>query len=225
MRGCERSAASRSRLAIAPPSRRSCDAGDWPAFSSHASQNAASAERESETGAGRFAPGAQGLFATALAVRGLSSINAISPRSAPGPAVSNTKSPRKMSTSPSNKTYILSPFSPSRNRKSPGASCTVLLSCRNSSAGFIGQNQLLAAIERSATTAKLQLCDRRLRHLWSKFLSFVCFVVNSLCHSERLSSRSAGEGAKIACPAVALCEGLYSERIRISNRWLTNAKL
>ena len=165
MCGCERGAASLSRLAIAPPSRRSCDAGDRPEFSSHASQNAASAERESETGAGRFAPGATGVFATALAVRGLSSINAISPRSAPGPAVSNTKSPRKMSTSPSNNTYIFSPFSPSRNRKSPGASCTVLLSCRNSSAGFIGnQLRLLAAIERSATTAKLQLCDRRLRH-------------------------------------------------------------
>src|SRR4249919_1856020 len=95
-----------------------------------------------------------------------------------------------MSTSPSNNTYIVSPFSPSRNRKSPGASCTVLLSCRKSSAGFMGQNQLLAAIERSATTAKLQLCDRRRRHLRSKFLSFACFVVNSLCHSERLPRRS-----------------------------------
>ena len=63
-----------------------------------------------------------------------------------------------------------SPFSPSRNRKSPGASCTVLLSCRNSSAGFMGQNQLLAAIERSATTAKLQLCDRRLRHSLKQIL-------------------------------------------------------
>ena len=39
----------------------------------------------------------------------------------------------------------------------------MLLSCRKSSAGFMGQNQLLAAIETSATTAKLQLCDRRLR--------------------------------------------------------------
>src|SRR5437764_1483971 len=44
------------RLPIAPPLRHSCDAGDRPIFSSHASQNAALAERESETGACRFAP-------------------------------------------------------------------------------------------------------------------------------------------------------------------------
>src|SRR6516162_7384631 len=41
---------------IGPPSRRSCDAADRPIFSLHASQNAASAERESETGGGRLAP-------------------------------------------------------------------------------------------------------------------------------------------------------------------------
>jgi hypothetical protein len=64
----------------------------------------------------------QEVFATAVAVRGLSSINATSPISAPGPTVSSTKLPNKTSNSPSNTTYVFSPLSPSRNRESPGAS-------------------------------------------------------------------------------------------------------
>ena len=109
-----------------------------------------------------------GLFATALAVRGLSSINAISPISAPGPAVSSTKSPRKISMSPSNKTYILS-FSPSRNgnRQAQAAACRFPYekAPRDSWGRFS-----VAAIKRTAIPAKLQLCDRRLRHSLEQIL-------------------------------------------------------
>ena len=55
MRIWERVAATLSRLVIVQRSLHSCDAGDRPGFSSHASQNAAFAEQESENGAGRLA--------------------------------------------------------------------------------------------------------------------------------------------------------------------------
>src|SRR5436190_6046520 len=127
----------------------------------------------------------QAAFATALAVRGLSSIKAISPINTPGPAVSSIKSPRKISISPSNNTYILSLLSPSRKRKSPGSSCSASVSWRKSSAGFI--NAVLVGEQTyrgSEIPAKLQLCGScSERHAGNKFfVSFVRFVVNFTGH-------------------------------------------
>lgn len=72
--------------------------------------------------------------------------------------VSSTKSPNKMSISPSSKTNIFSPFSPSLKRNSSGPSCNASDSCRKSSAGFTKRR----AYKGRATSAKLRFCDNAL---------------------------------------------------------------
>src|SRR5438105_1501031 len=80
--------------------------------------------------------------------------------SAPGRAVSSTRSPSNISISPSSNTYILSPLSPSWKRKSPGASCSVSLSLRKSSAGFMECRDYKG----QTISAKLRLCDSCSEH-------------------------------------------------------------
>ena len=43
--------------------------------------------------------------------------------------------------------------------------------------------------------------------------SFVCFVINSLCHWQGLPRRGSA-AVEVACPAVALCEG-WEESLHI----------
>src|SRR5207249_11370615 len=64
------------------------------------------------------------------------------------------------SISPSSNTYILSPLSPSWKRKSPGASCSVSLSLRKSSAGFMECRDYKG----QTISAKLRLCDSCSEH-------------------------------------------------------------
>ena len=129
-----------------------------------------SAEPESETDGGRFAPGATGSLPQRWRCVDCRQSTPSHQEASPGPQ-SRTQNRRGKCRLPLLiRRTSLSPCSPSRNRKSPGASCSVSVSLRNSSAGFICQVQLLAAIERRATTAKLQLCDRQVGRSFKEIL-------------------------------------------------------